>query len=247
MKESKTIIFGFGILAIGLIIAAFVLPWGRINWGRVSWSQAETVTVSGFAKSQERNQIASFNAGVMAVADDKEEAVNEVNEKVAAIIEAVKDFGIKEEDVQTQSISIYQEEERYKEGGVEKSRKGQWRVQNSVEVTLREIDKASALADLLTSSGANQVYGPNFRMDDTTATEKKLTEEAIKDAKERAEVMATAAGRRLGKVISVNEGGGGSSYLPLMRDTAGMGGAGAPVEPGSSTVSKSVTVVFELK
>lgn len=230
-----------------MIIAAFVLPWNRINWGKFSWQPAETVTVTGEARSIEKNQIASFTAGVEAVKDNKDEAVKEVNGKVEALIKAAKDFGIKAEDITTQNLSIYQSEEMYWDNGVQKSRKGQWRVNNSIEITLREVDKASGLADVLTSSGANNVWGPNFRMDDTNAAETALFDEAMKNAKEKAEAVAKASGRSLGKVLSVNEGSGTSNIFPLYAAKDGMGGGGAPVEPGSGTVSKSVTVVYEMR
>jgi hypothetical protein len=186
--------------------------------------------------------------GVEAVNDSKDVAVGDVNTKIDALIQAVKDFGIKEADIKTQNVSIYQDEQSYYDNGVQKSRKGQWRVNNSVEIKLREIDKAAELTNLITKSGANNVWGPNFSMDDTNQVEKGLYDMAIKDAREKAESIAKASGRKLGKVVSVNDGGTTNSIYPIYaaRDTAGMGG-GAVTEPGSTTVYKNLTVTFELK
>ncbi|HNZ84634.1 MAG TPA: SIMPL domain-containing protein, partial [Candidatus Woesebacteria bacterium] len=172
MKENNK---GVMILVVVLILV-FLLPWGRINWGKIRWMQPETVTVTGEAKSTQKNQIATFNAGVDAVNSDKDKAISDVNSKMEAIIAAVKDFGIKEEDIKTQNLSIFQQEETYYEGGVQKSRKGQWRISNGVEIVLREVDKASKLTSLLTSTGANNVYGPNFSFDDVSETQKGLYE-----------------------------------------------------------------------
>jgi uncharacterized protein len=233
-------------VTIVVVAALFFLPWKKVNWGRVSFVPAETVTVSGEAKSIQKNQIATFSAGADAVNDKKETAVAEVNQKVAAIIKGAKDFGIQEADIKTQSISIYQSEEVYYDNGVQKNRKGQWRVSNTVEITLREVDRAAALADILTSSGATNVYGPNFRMDDTNAAEKGLYDEAMKDAQDKAQIIATSAGRKLGKVLSVNDNGTNNNVIyPMMAKSEGMGGAS--VETGSTTVSKTMTVSFELE
>ena len=77
--------------------------------------------------------------------------------------------------------------------------------------------------------------------------EKGLYEVAMKDAREKAESIARASGRKLGKVLSVNDGGTANTYPVYARmDMVGAGG-GAPLEPGSSTVYKSMTVSFELK
>lgn len=219
----------------------------KMDWGKIKWQAAETVTVSGEAKQTQKNQIATFTAGVDAVNDSKENAVKDVNTKMEALIKAAKDFGINQNDIKTQSLSYYQNEEMYYDNGVQKSRKGQWRVSNSIEITLREIDKASAMADMLASSGANNVYGPNFQFDDTTEFENALFEQAIKNAKIKAENIAKSSGRSLGKVISVNEGVGGGNIYPMYASKMAEGGGGAPIEVGSGTVSKSVTVVFELK
>ncbi len=238
----KKIILGTGVL----LVVCWFFPWNKINWGKISMVPTELVSVTGEAKSAQTNQIASFSAGVDAVNENKDTAVKEVNSKVEAMIKAVKDFGIKDADIKTQNLSIYQNEESYWDNGVQKSRKGQWRVSNSIEITLRQIDQAAKLADLLTNSGANNVYGPNFRLDDTSDAEKGLFDAAMADAREKAELIAKSSGRKLGKVISVTEGGATNNIYPqyLKGD---MGGGGAPIEPGSSTVYKNLNVVFELR
>jgi len=235
-------------IVVGIILLAVVGGWlfPKMNWGKITWSQAETVTVMGEARSQASNQIASFTAGVDAVNDNKDSAIGEVNSKVEELLKAVKEFGVPSEDVKTNNISIYQNEEMYWDNGVQKSRKGQWRVSNSVEVTLRDLTKASELTNLLSSSGANNVWGPNIRMDDTSEVEKSLFDQAMNDAKEKAEIIAKSSGRKLGKVVTAVEGGASSVDVPMYAARDGMGG-GASVEPGSATVSKSMTVTFELR
>lgn len=235
-------------LVIVLVVLAIVLvPWRKINWGKVQWLQVETVTVNGEAKSKQKNQIATFTAGVDALKDNKDDAIKEVNTKVDALIKAVKDFGIDESDIKTQNMSVYQQEESYYDNGVQKMRKGQWRINNSVEIVLRQVEKASDLANLLTGSGANNVYGPNFSFEDTNQAEKDLFEAAMKDAKEKAEMLAKVSGRKLGKVVNINETSGGINYSLMSAKVDGMGGGGVPTEAGSTTVSKSLTVSFELE
>jgi len=74
-----------------------------------------------------------------------------------------------------------------------------------------------------------------------------LFDAAMKDAKEKAEMLAKATGRKIGKVVNVVEGGNYSnSPIYAAKALDGMGG-GASVEVGSGTVSQSLTVVFELK
>ncbi len=236
-------VFGVG----SLLAVIYFFPWKDITWGRLVMGPERTVTVTGYAESKEKNQIANYNAGVNAVKDSKDEAVKEVNDKIKAITEAVKDFGVDPSDIQTQSMSVYQRQESYYDNGVQKSKPGQWDVNNTITVTLRDVNRASAMADLLTKSGATNVYGPNFQLDTSKKAEDSLMTEAIADAKIKAEAMAKASGTGLDKVISVSEGSTGGVSYPLYAMDGRGGGGGASVEPGSTKISKTVTVVWSLK
>jgi len=239
INENKWII-----ILILIVGSFFVLPWKNINWGKFELASTQTVVVTGEAKTTQKNQIASFTAGVNTINIKKEDAVAETNKKIGELIDSVKKFGIPSEDIKTQNMSVYQQQDPSlpaKTG----SNNGQWTVNNSIEIVLRDVDKANQLADLLNSSGANNVYGPNFRMDDTSSTEKALYDEAIKDARSKAELIAKASGRSLGKVVNVNDGASSTNYYPVMMKAADAGG-GAVTEPGSATINKSLTVSFEL-
>lgn len=246
----RTIIFAFfGVIVLGALtfLTVYVFPWEQIEWGTMTTSPERLITVTGSASKNERNQIARFSAGVSSVDDNKDKAIADVNKKVEDIIEAVKDFGIDDKDIQTQNMSIYQGEEMYYEEGRQKQRMGQWRVSNTIEVTLREVDKASRLTEILSSKGATNVYGPNFMVDDNKTADNELLVEAIEDARLKAEEVARGSGVSLGEVVAVVEGSGGNSIY-YAREMMGMGGGGgAPLEPGSSQLTKTVTVSFRIR
>jgi uncharacterized protein YggE len=58
-----------------------------------------TISVTGEARSKQKNQLATFNAGVNLVKDKREDATNEMNSKMKALSESLKTFGIKSEDI----------------------------------------------------------------------------------------------------------------------------------------------------
>ena len=96
--------------------------------------------------------------------------------------------------------------------------------------------------------GATNVSGPNFQLDTSKKVTDALVADAIADAQIKAEAMAKASGTSLDKVISVTEGGSSNVINPMFAGAAGMGGGGgAPVEPGSTNVNKTVTVVWSLR
>lgn len=242
----QLIIFAL-LLGVVFLFGSLIMPWQLVKWGTVSFVPGQTVTVYGEARTEQKSQIASFSAGVSVVNSDKDAAIAEVNKGVEQIIAALKEFGIPSEDIKTQSISVYQGEEYFYEEGVQRSRQGQWRVSNTVEVKLRDVDRASELTDILTQNGANNIYGPNFTLDDTNQVDNTLLSDAIEDARGKAETIAASGNRKLGKILNVTEGGASSNTFYAMESRMMGGGGGAPIEPGTQTVSKTVTVTFELR
>ncbi|MFH0942948.1 MAG: SIMPL domain-containing protein, partial [Candidatus Beckwithbacteria bacterium] len=237
------------LVAIIIILTAscLLIPWEHVNWGKISILPAATITVTGEAKVSLATQIARFSAGVTVFNKDKQTAIDEVNLKMAALIKAVKDFGISEADIQTQNVSVNEvgDQAEIMIYPPRTQSKG-WQATNSVSIVLRQIDQASKFTDLLASLEATDVSGPYFAVDDTTQAQTELLTKAIDNAREKAGQMAQASGRKLGKVITVSEGYT-SNPGPLYR-SAGMDMAvSPPVEPGSETITQTVTVTFELK
>ncbi len=239
-----------GLIILGVFLGGMLLfPWRLVDWGKIRMAEEETVTVSGYAEGVVENNVASFTASVEAFNDDKEVAVEGVNENMSELIEKVKRFGIDEDDIQTQSVSVYQREEylRDDDGWSGEVREGQWRASNSIKITLREVDRASELATLLSEAGAVDMYGPRLTVDSQgrQMAEKKLMTEAVEDARKSAEIMAEAADKRLGEVVKIVESGVSNARLEM--SSLPMAGGGVPIEIGSSEISKSIVVVFELR
>jgi hypothetical protein len=215
------------------------------------WSQPRAmITVTGEAKQQISNQVARFNVSVIETNKDKQTAVDAVNQAMAEITTAVKEFGIEEKDLTTQNVSVYETDEPEIMIYPPRPRSGekQWQASNSLAIILRDVNQASALADLLQGFSMAQVSGPSFSVDDTNLSEQDLLVDAMADAREKAERLAEAGGRKLGKVLTASEGYSSAPY-PLYSDLMAVGEAksSAPVEPGSTQMTKTLTVVFELK
>jgi uncharacterized protein YggE len=240
-------LFG-GVIFLGVL---YFFPWKDITWGRILLGNEGVVTVTGYAEADQKNQVAQFSAGVNAINDSKELAVNEVNRKMAEVLKSVKSLGIDPVDIKTQQVNVYQMQENVSPdvmGG--RVKLGQWNASNTIEITLRDVNKASQLADTLTVSGATNVYGPNFQLDSSKKAGDSLLEAAVADARQKASLMARSGGTTLGRVISITEGGQAPSAYPLtMRaESAKMDlGTPTPVEVGTTTVTKTVTVVWSLK
>ncbi|HVK64048.1 MAG TPA: SIMPL domain-containing protein [Polyangium sp.] len=125
-----------------------------------------------------------------------------------------------------------------------------YRVSNTVEVTIRDVSKASRVVQTAVDAGANNVWNVSFGIDETKALEATAREKAIADAKARAEVLAKLSGVELGPVISVSEviGRGPIGPMPMMATAeAKWGGGGPPLAMGEVTYSTSIEVIFGIK
>lgn len=245
--STKNIVFGLFVV----VLLLFALPAVGLKMGTVAVQPGNTVTVSGFATSEERNQVAVFSAGVTKTDADRTVAVNGVNEAVDMLLTQLKEFGIPEADIKTQNLSLYQiEEPLFQETRMAGDQASVWQANNTVEVKLRNIDQAAELTNILTNSGATNVYGPTFQLDVAGNPEDALIADAIDNAREKAEQIAMSSGKKLGSIVNVSEGSSGGGVYPMaaFRDMAMSSGAGgASVEPGTSTISKSMTVTFSLR
>lgn len=232
--------------------------WFTINWGRVENAQTPTINVSGEAKDLHANQIATFTAGVSVTDPDRETAVEMASTQMTELVDAVKAFGILTEDIKTESVSVYE----YTIPEADASRtmgmtailpapptRGEqtWQASSSISITLRDISQATELTNLLARLDAVNISGPNFTTDDTTALDDRLLQEAMADARRKADLLLEGTGQKVIGVVNVFEND--NSYPYFARDMA-MSAVGSaapmPVEPGSQTIYKTVSVTFEI-
>ena len=232
-------VLGAGIIAI-LVFSYFVdFPF----W---PFAAKKYITVTGYYQTQQINEVAKFSATVTTKNDAKETAVKEATDKSQKLIDSLKTFGIADKDIKTQNINIYQDQEMYYDNGVQKYRNGAWNVSMTVEMTLRDVTKAPTLTELLAKLEISNMWGPNFSAEQGATDEVALLAKAFDNAQVKADGLARTVGKRLGGVISITEGY--QSALPIFAyKDAGMGSGGGGIEPGTSDVSKTVTVTFELK
>ena len=97
----------------------------------------------------------------------------------------------------------------------------------------------------MVTAGANQVTGINFDNADRKTPADAALRAAIADARRQAEIMAEAAGVKLGRILSVNANAG-QPPMPYARMDMAMAKA-APVMPGERAVTANATVVWEIE
>jgi uncharacterized protein YggE len=206
-----------------------------------------TIIVVGMGKVSLVPDVAQINVGAEARTDTVSEAKVQVDRRIEAITVALKEMGVDEKDIQTSHYSIHYEQEPMpvvREGPSGESQDG-YRVSNMLRVTVRDVEKASAVLDAAVEAGANQVYGVTFTVSDESKWQGQAREKAMADAKARAGELASLAGLELGEVLSVSEViGVGSVPMPVAIEI-GIGGGG--MAPGELEFRTQVQVTFALQ
>lgn len=205
-----------------------------------------SVTVNGSGTITLTPDMATISIGVSTQDKDAQVALNSNNAQAQTIRETLAEFNIAEDDIKTANFSIWPRQNYDRDGEITGT---VYVVQNTVVVTVRDLDQLGKVLDAVVRSGANQINGINFNIADREPAYQQALEAAMDNARNRAEALANAADVSLGEVQNINTfvSGGGPiiPYQSLAFDTAG--GDSVPISGGTLEIAVQVTVVYELK
>lgn len=212
-------------------------------------SLLDTVSVTGTGRVRVQPDRFSFTVGVQTQGQSVETAVNDSNARVAAVTAALKKAGAAPEEIQTSGFSIYPQQD-YSQGQM--PRLIGYQVSNNITVTKKQIADAGKLLQAAIGAGVNTSSGLQFSVGDPTRGRDDGLRAAFADARAKATLLASAAGRTLGPAMAISEG---TEPVVMPRPMEGrvmaMSKAAdvsqVPVESGSEELTFTVSVVFALR
>ncbi len=251
MKQALAKIFPWFLLIIFLFFSLFAYTKlvGPISFSvsSVSTTKTDIFSVSGEGKAIVKPDIALVNVGIEANGATVKETQNQINTVINKVSTALKGLGIAEKDIKTVNYSI---NPNY-DWGSGRQRIIGYHANTTLEVKVRDIDKANEVIDSATASGANQIGNITFDVEDKTKAEAEARQQAVDEAKKKAGEIAKASGLKLGKIINYSEGSSGLP-VPMVRESMklGLGGGAAPttdIQPGSSEIRIVVNLSYQLE
>ena len=202
------------------------------------------ISVTGEASVSVPPDQAQIDAGVSSDAKTAREASDANNAAMGKVLLALKGAGIDEKDYQTSRLSL-QPQYATSSKTAERPAVVSFRASNRVTIKIRDVTKVASIIDVLVGAGANEIGGINFVVTQTSKVLDEAREQAIADARRKAQIYAKAAGVTLGEPIAISEEGGPA---PMFRSkVAGGMAASAPVAQGEETLSVSVSVSWAIK
>ena len=209
---------------------------------------AETkVTVSGTGETRISADTAVISLGVSARDRDVLKAQQTVNESIAKIRQALIDMGVKEENINTDYMSIYAIYD-YDED-VEQVKA--YNASTTLAVRVTNMDLAGKVIDESFAAGANTLNGISFSASDTDAARDESMKAAVAEARAKAEVLADAAGMKITGIELISEENAysydnsvGNFSAKRMEEAAAGTGYGTEVQAAKLIISVTVSITF---
>jgi uncharacterized protein YggE len=206
------------------------------------------ISVTGEASVSVPPDLAEIDAGVATDGKTAREASDANNAAMAKVLQALKGAAIDDKDVQTSRLSL-QPQYASNRPGYSVSGPNQitgYHASNRVAIKVRDVGKVAGVIDTLVGAGANDVGNIHFTVEHASKLLDEAREQALADARRKAEIYAKAAGVALGSPLSISEGGG--SFAPVFRaKMAAPMAVATPIAQGEETLSVSVSVTWAIK
>lgn len=234
------------ILLLAIIVGMLIVwkPWGA------AFNDVRTVEVMGETTLRAEPDEFVFMPAYEFKNADKQAALSELTQKSKEVIEGLKNLGVAENKILTNSSGNSFFPHYYDEG----TKTNNYTLQ--ITAILENLELAQKVQDYLVTTLPTGSISPQFKFSDVRKKEleNKARDEAIKDARAKAEQSARNLGFKIGKVRSVVDGAGFNGDFPSMDyqyETKAMGigaeDSSLAVKPGESKINYSVKVTYYLR
>ena len=224
----------------------FCVIAGGVSAAKAQQAAPRTIAVTGQGMAKAAPDEATFSAGVTTQGATAAQALAANSRAMNAVFATLRKLGIADKDIQTSNFSLSPQYQAYKPGASGPQRIVGYQVSNNVNVTVENLDKTGPVLDALVSSGSNQIGDIGFSIHDTSALLKQAREAAVKDAIDRGQTYARAAGVTLGPILLIQEGGGDYQPRPMNKVMAMMASA-PPIAGGEQSISANVTITWAIQ
>jgi uncharacterized protein YggE len=115
-------------------------------------------------------------------------------------------------------------------------------------VKVRDTTLVDNVFETIGKNGINEIYGPNFTIDDDEKTKDQAQALAIKDARENAEILAKQLGVKIVKIVSFQADAYCAGCYRVSESKMSLDSSSAPsISQGTNTITSNVTVTYEIR
>jgi uncharacterized protein len=200
-----------------------------------------TISVTGTGTTQAAPDMATLMIGVTTQGKTAAEALAENSKATDAVIARLTASGVEGRDMQTSGLSI--NPNWVSTDGASQTISG-YVASNMLTVMVRKLDTTGAVLDAAVADGANTLNGLTFGLANPEPGLNEARKEAVADARAKAELLAEAAGVKLGSVMTIADAGSMTDPAPMYKDA--VAASPVPVLGGELGLVASVMVTWEI-
>jgi uncharacterized protein YggE len=204
-------------------------------------AEPATLTAEGTGIVLAAPDIVMITIGVTTRGDNPAAALDASSADMRSVIDSILAAGVPESDIVTSNFSINPIYANRQQGDNQPLRIIGYSVSNQLTVRI-DIDASGAVLNQVVAAGANQISGIRFDIAEPQPLQDEATAAAIVDARRRAELMASAAGVRLVRVLSVSAYANSNSQVQFLARAE----AAVPIMGGEQAITANATLVFEI-
>ncbi|WP_082795336.1 SIMPL domain-containing protein [Alkalihalobacillus trypoxylicola] len=198
------------------------------------------LTVFGMGRVSATPNLAKIILGVQNVGDSVEAIQAENANLLLNVMNALKSFQIKDEDIRTseyQIIPVYD----FIDGNQQFKH---YQITHLLDVNIRDLDETGEIIDAAVRSGANQVLSIEFTLEDVSEIEEQALVKALNDAKRKAQVIVNTLDVELDvPPIYVKEIKEGSQPF-FQRTMLFENSSATSIQPGKLIITSQVEVMY---
>lgn len=188
---------------------------------------------------------AQVGAGVMTRASTAQEAARLNAVAMNKVVAKIRALGIPEKDIQTTNFSLSPNYNYNQQTGQQVF--AGYDASNQVSVKLRDMKRVGEVLDALIAAGANNLFGPNFTLDNDAAAKAAARNAAFKRGYDMAMDYARMAGFSGVRLLEISESLQNVGPMPMMRAVQTLDVAEkTPVVPGEVGTGVNLTVKYEM-
>jgi len=231
-------------ICFGIVVIIHTLR--SSNYINKDIQKVPTITISGVGDVYAKPDIGLVTLSVVTEAKTVAQAMTENTSKMNGVISFVKKQGVEEKDLKTTNFNISPRYEYNSKTGV-RTLVG-YEITQSLQAKIRDLSKIGAILEGATEFGANEVGNLQFTIDDEDALKIQAREEAIKEAKSKAESLAKQLGVKLVRITNFSESGSVPYpyYKTMSLEAIGAAGETPQIETGENKISITVNITYEI-
>jgi uncharacterized protein YggE len=232
-------------LAVLGFVACTPTPTAYVNAGETRMPSLDVTATGKVSTAPDR---ATVSAGVVTEGKTAREAMMANATKMNSVFEGLKAAGIAEKNIQTSQLSL---QPRYNYKDRQTPKIDGYEARNNVTAKSEDLQSVGAMLDALVKAGVNNIGGVQFSVENPDAALNEARSKAIKNAREKAQNMAEAAGVTLGRLMNMSEINTGNQPRPVMMQASyrseAMDSSPTPIAGGEQSLQVTVNLSYTIE